>query len=269
MNWITALPPELTPFTDRLVATARPCLRLQVEDQAPAQPWQSALGKVTYWPLDQPWPVDENKRPLFGLMQLNLAELPPLEGLPQHGMLQFFLTDNAFWGANPLQPQQQENFRVIYHHDAKPESTALLSDFSFLPVFNDLPLSADVHRAISATADSMPMPPEDYRFEQLLGDIFTELGDEKWSTLNAYRKAIGTVGHRLGGYAGFAQEDPRQENSPWELLLQLDTDPSIGLIWGDYGVAHWFYAPPQTASRSLDAPLTDPFEKIWYGWESS
>ena len=269
MNWITALPPELLPFTDRLKATERPCLRLKIEDHTPAAPWQSSLGKVSYWPASKPWPLDENERPLFGLMQLNLAEFPPLEGLPAYGILQFFLTDNAFWGANPLQPQQQENFRVIYHDDPRPEATPLLSDFSFLPVYEDLPLPAQVHRTINATADSMPMPPEDYRFEALLGDIFTELGDEQWNALNAYRKAIGTVGHRLGGYAGFAQEDPRQENSPWELLLQLDTDPELSLFWGDYGVAHWFYAAPQTATRSLDAPATDIFEKIWYGWESS
>jgi uncharacterized protein YwqG len=269
MNWIDALPLELIPFTDRFVATVRPCLRLKIEDQPPAHAWQSALGKVTYWPLDKDWPLDENERPLYGLMQLNLAEFPPLEGLPHHGILQFFLTDNAFWGANPLQPQQQQNFRVIYHDVVSPEATPLLDDFSFLPPFKDLPLSAEVYRSITATTDSMPMPPEDHRFEALLGDIFNGLGDEKWSVLNAYRKAIGTVGHRLGGYAGFAQEDPRQDNSPWELLLQLDTDPKIHLFWGDYGVAHWFYAPAPTATRSLDAAQPGPFSEIWYGWESS
>lgn len=269
MNWMNAFPAELEPFTDRFAATALPCLRLKVEEQAPTEVWQSSLGKVSYWPVGKNWPTDENDRPLFGLLQLNLAELPPLKGLPDFGILQFFVTDNAFWGANPLQPQQQQNFRIVYHEDADPAQTELLTDLSFLPVFEDLPLAAETYRTISATVDSMPMPPEDHRFESLFGDIFAELGQEQWNVLNAYRKAIGTVGHRLGGYAGFAQEDPRQENTPWELLLQLDTDPAIGLMWGDYGVAHWFYKSASIATRSLDAPTSGIFENIWYGWESA
>lgn len=119
----------------------------------------------------------------------------------------------------------------------------------------------------------MPMPPQDYRFETMLQDIFDEFGDDQWRLLGAYKKAIGTVGHRLGGYASFIQDDPRSaaddEQTSWELLLQLDTDPKVGLMWGDYGVAHWFYGQ-DASSRSLDTPGERKlFERIWYGWESS
>lgn len=271
MSWIDQLPPVLQPQLERLLATERDCIRIQVHAAPPDRRYQSALGRIMYWPVGKDWPRDENGRPLFGLLQINLNELPAaLPGLPDYGMLQFFVNDDAFWGANPLAPQRQDNYRVVYHDEAEPAQTELLGDFSFLPLYEDLPLQRDLCYALTFTQGRMPMPPEDYRFESLLGDIFTELGSAHWETLNAYRKAIGTVGHRLGGYAGFAQEDPREasDNLPWELLLQLDTDPKVGLLWGDYGVAHWFTPQPAVATRSLDAPAPD-FTQVWYGWESA
>lgn len=270
MNWTEQLPVELQPFLERFQATAMPCIRLQIEDDPPAKRWSSALGRILYWPAQQAWPCDENDRPLFGLLQLNLAELPAIPDLPTHGILQFFVTDDAFWGANPLNPRQQDNYRVIYHDDPAPDQTELLADFSFLPLYEDLPLQRDVCLAISGTLGDMPMPPQDYRFEETLGDIFDSLEDQKWNTLGAYKKAIGTVGHRLGGYASFVQDDPRQatDDPAWELLLQLDTDHKAGLIWGDYGVAHWFHSP-SVRSRDLDETAEQAFTTVWYGWECS
>ncbi|WP_020536433.1 YwqG family protein [Lewinella cohaerens] len=265
MNWTNELPAPLLPFIDRFLATERACIRLQIKDTAPSHRWQSAIGSLQYWPVAETWPVDENGRPLFGLIQLNLAELPPLEPFPSHGILQFFVTDDAFWGANPIAPHRQDNFRVIYHDDPDPASTPLVEDFSFLPAFEDLPLQRDLCLAIAGQTGTMLLPPDDYRFDEELGDIFHDLGDEKWEVLRAYRKAIGTVGHRLGGYAAFAQEDPRSENDDdtLELLLQLDTDPAIGLLWGDYGVAHWLYKSIPELLSTID------FNQIWYGWESN
>lgn len=267
MNWKDNLPKALLPHTDALAATELPCIRLTIADHAPAHAWDSAIGHIRYWPQAATWPTDENGRPLFGLLQLNLATLPVWEGFPSVGILQFFVNDNAFWGANPLEPQRQANFRVVYHDHPEPAATPLLTDFSFLPQFEDLPLAQGVHRAIVGQADTMPMPPEDCRFPELLEPLFAELGDDMWPALAAYRRAIGTVGHRLGGYAGFVQDDPRTDTSPWELLLQLDTDTSVGMRWGDYGVAHWFHQPAPT-TRSLDAHAA-PFQSVWYAWEAS
>ena len=38
-----------------------------------------------------------------------------------------------------------------------------------------------------------------HRFDEELGDIFNDMGDEKWEVLRAYRKAISTIGNSLGG----------------------------------------------------------------------
>ncbi|MEM1214447.1 MAG: DUF1963 domain-containing protein [Bacteroidota bacterium] len=268
MNWKDQLPTLLLPDLQRFVQTERPCVRLRVTAAAPEHAWSSALGPIQYWPLAKTWPTDEQGRPLFGLLQLNLAELPHLPDLPAQGMLQFFISDDAFWGANPVAHQQaQRNYRVVYHPTNRPEAEPLRTDFSFLPEFVDLPLRTTTRQAISGQLERMPMPPEDVRFPRVLGDLFAALGDAQWDVLRQYRQAIGTVGHRLGGYPGFAQEDTRQGNPLPELLLQLDSDPDAELMWGDYGVAHWLYSPPsEVTERSLTA---DPFAQVTYSWENA
>ncbi|MCB0636046.1 MAG: DUF1963 domain-containing protein, partial [Lewinella sp.] len=231
----------------------------------PPHRWSSCLGRVLYWPADMPWPCDENGRPLFGLLQLNLAELPAAPTLPAYGLIQVFITDDPFWGAHPLSPSQQDNFRLIYHPTTTPEADELLDDFSFLPQFEHLPLQQDLALHITGTAGQMPMPPEDHRFPTHFGELLQALGDQRWEVLNQYRRGIGANGHRLGGYPGFLQDDPRPADENWELLLQLDSAPQYGLLWGDYGLAHWFYRP--TGTRSVEP--TAALREIWYGWESA
>jgi uncharacterized protein YwqG len=267
MNWKAQLSAAFAPLLEQLEATARPCVRLQIEAHPPEAVWSSCLGRVSFWPVEQAWPTDHQGRPLFGLLQLNLAELPKLPDWPSSGILQFFVSDDAFWGAHPLDPTRQENFCIHYHAVEEPAAVELLQDFSFLPAYEDLPLERELYLAVTGTLDTMPLPPGDYRFEQQLRPFFDAFEEEKWERLGEYRRAIGTVGHRLGGYPGFIQDDPRRAGDDWELLLQLDTDPQLGLHWGDYGVAHWFYRSDSVASRSLAAAT--PFSEVWYGWESN
>ncbi|MEZ4984561.1 MAG: DUF1963 domain-containing protein [Saprospiraceae bacterium] len=266
MNWKSLLPESLQPFLPELEATERACVRLQVETTPPSHPWQSMMGATLFWPQGMDWPCSPQGRPLFGLLQLNLAEMPSLPTLPTAGILQFFISDNAFWGADPHAPSEQQHFRVVFHAATAPESVVLINDFSFLPPFEGLPLQATTPLRVTGLADTMPMTPDDYRFYETLGFIFEEMGEDKWAALFAYRKAIGSVGHRLGGYASFAQDDPRTPEDELELLLQLDTDSSSQLHWGDMGVAHWFYSP-QPTTRGLEE--TAPFQHVWYEWQSA
>ncbi len=261
MNWTEQLPLPLQTYAAEIAATARPCLRLQLLDRMPSRRWESCLGRVLFWPADRPWPRDQRDRPLIGLLQLNLAELPPITGLPHEGILQFFVADEPNWGSTTA-TSDSSVLSAVYHPIQFPAEVKLLDDFSFLPNYEHPPLRKDICLAVDAKLDQMPMPPEDYRFPATLGAIFDALGDEKWTVLTAYRRLIGTVGHRLGGYAGFVQDDPRDENSSWELLLQLDSSPEHGLFWGDYGVAHWYFNPSQER-------IEDLFGTAWHEWASS
>ena len=53
---------------------------------------ESKFGGYPYLPIDQEHPKDSNGQPMMLLAQLNLEEIPNIEHMPQHGMLQFFIS---------------------------------------------------------------------------------------------------------------------------------------------------------------------------------
>ena len=71
-------------------------------------------------------------------------------------------------------------------------------------------------------------------------------------------------GHKIGGYPGFTQEDPRdipKEDDHDSLLLQIDTD-NIGereIMWGDSGVANFFISRENLKQRN--------FQDVIYTWD--
>ena len=71
-------------------------------------------------------------------------------------------------------------------------------------------------------------------------------------------------GHKIGGYPGFSQEDPRDiaaEDDHDVLLLQIDTD-DIGereIMWGDSGVANFFISREHLKQRN--------FQDVIYTWD--
>jgi uncharacterized protein YwqG len=76
------------------------------------------------------------------------------------------------------------------------------------------------------------------------------------------------VGHKIGGYPDFTQEDVRKYSSNSEqkqkldiLLLQMDTDgnETVDIMWGDSGVGNFFI--DESALRELD------FSKVLYNWD--
>ena len=61
----------------------------------------------------------------------------------------------------------------------------------------------------------------------------TELGE-------LYDDLCEDQGHKIGGYPFFTQTDPREWEEKYQqhdiLLLQIDTDDSLNIMWGDSGV---------------------------------
>jgi uncharacterized protein YwqG len=94
----------------------------------------------------------------------------------------------------------------------------------------------------------MHVSAEGYRINELLGNsvdlspkVKKELEQELWELY--YDSFLGDS-HKIGGYPFFTQSDPRDyEPRLLEheiLLLQIDTDDEIGIMWGDSGIAHFF-----------------------------
>jgi hypothetical protein len=223
--WERALPPALAPYLDALRATVRPCLRLTLSDAAPKLETDSYLAGYDH-------EDEDGCRFVATFISIRLGQWPALPGLPPVGVLTCNLTDatRPEWRFEP-----QSSASTVW-----PEATAGLAGWRKL--------------AIEGRPDDMPILPEDAAFPAAIAAAFEALGDDRWQALADYRKAAGAGGHRLGGYAAFLQDDPRQPQEAADqcLLLQWDADPAHGLYWGDMGRAHWFVQAPPSLTRSID-----------------
>lgn len=228
MYWKNQLPAALQTFTEEIAATTKACVRLVVEPKAPISSQDNFLAGFE---------LEEAGQCKFVacLLQLNLARLPVVGYLPTQGILQFTLDENTGGYGSEVK-------EVVDIPGALPREDEV-----------GRPLH---YRVITGQLDEMPMPPEDYRFPSIFETLLNALGEDKWLVLADYRRAIGAVGHRLGGYGAFIQDDPRTEGSKQELLLQMDADPGNGLYWGDLGRAHWLMDSGQTYLEDVIGSLS-------------
>ena len=262
------LPSEFQPYRQQLEATLQPYIQICVQPGQTTLTQSKFLG-LPYWPLDCVYPRDADGFPMLLLAQLNFTEIPALPDFPDHGILQVFISArDELYGAD-LESfetmQSQKRFRVYYFEDIEQVSQCI-QDFEFLRTQlsnQDLILPADKECQLTFEVRDSVISPSDYRFEQCLGpQFFDQFGLEKEECRESYWQAFSAQGHRMGGYAFFTQADPRSEapeDEDWTLLLQIDSDDSAGVMWGDLGVGHFFI--PRLNLQRRD------FSRILYTWD--
>jgi uncharacterized protein YwqG len=243
-------------------------------------PWQSKFMGTPYWEKaktnDYPKNL-ENNESMALLAQLNFAEIPKLEGFPQKGIVQFFVsTHDDVYGMNFDEQTEQKNFRVIYWDDPTYNDKDLIDDVEVLGVnveqWKDIaPIQEEhvldfeksveycglVDRYHSEQA-YYPKNNQEQSLEQLIGE---EGVDELY-------EIISNSGSKINGYAYFTQDDPRDNtqypintDDEYILLLQIDsnTDGTDSILWGDCGVANFFITKKDLIN--LD------FSKVFYNWD--
>ncbi len=199
-----------------------------------------------------PVPVDADGQPMRQLCALYCSELPPMEGFPKKGILRFFLAENDDMALDPLNPTEQNWFRVLYQQ----EETLTPGDCP--PVSEYFPVQEQYFLQFTLEpAQPMTICHWDYDDTcQRLG--FSEDEDEMMELLE---DAFPSGGHRIGGYPHFTQDDPRYEEDLRKfdtLLLQLDTEDDMVEI-GDCGVLNFFI--PKDNLKNLD------FSEVLYWWD--
>jgi uncharacterized protein YwqG len=76
---------------------------------------QSGFGIHPILPLDYPYPKDWLGHPLYPLAQFNCKDLPSLDGIPDSGYLQFYISgSDGLYGLDNENPLSQAGSRVIY-----------------------------------------------------------------------------------------------------------------------------------------------------------
>ncbi|HMQ90406.1 MAG TPA: YwqG family protein, partial [Flavilitoribacter sp.] len=74
-----------------------------------------------------------------------------------------------------------------------------------------------------------------------------------------YAHEVSSEGHKVGGYAHFAQQDPRRAEDNLVLLFQMDTDAEMECMWGDMGTAKFFISEQDLKDLN--------FSRVMYYWD--
>lgn len=241
--------------------------------KGPTSILQSKIGGKPYIPEGMQYPMSKTEgleeKPLKLLAQINFAEMPPLENFPTKGILQFFIAcqqDDDLYGCDLDNHTLQSGFRVVFHPDPKEE---LATEVSYLFDETLFPFSTEASMKFTKTKESLTMV--DYRFEEMflrnynefdgepLVDIF-DLPDEIYNRI--VEEASG-LGHKIGGYPFFTQDDPREFDNQYckhnALLFQLDSDQDLDINWGDVGVANFFISYEDLKNLN--------FSNVMYNWD--
>ncbi|MCD0477340.1 DUF1963 domain-containing protein [Chryseobacterium sp. LC2016-29] len=221
-----------------------------LENEESLQIFESKFLGKPYLPKDMEYPKDKENKPMVLWAQINFADFPVLEGYPNQGILQFFVSPEWF---------DMDDYKVVFHDNISEE---FKTDFSFLteeayeesPIYREhkLDFSKEIEYGSSA----------DFRFDmnfnnQDFWNFQETLTDNEKEEVNGI---IDGTGHKIGGYAYFTQADVRDYNQNLKqdlLLLQIDTDDEI--MFGDSGVANFFINPEDLKNKK--------FEKAWFNWD--
>jgi uncharacterized protein YwqG len=259
--------------------TAKPCISLKTALVDTTQ-FDSKVGGVPYMPNNFEYPRSTtNGEPLRLLAQINFEQMPHLEDFPTKGILQFYIQDDEdlsdMYGLDFDHPTTQDSFRIIYHENV--DYTA--NNIHKLPKFKQ---SAIDNYIVEHECKLIPTLAEqsillcDVNFEdeiqRVFKSIYPKATDEDFKTFYEEEEETiwdeydsqdyNRVQHAIGGHPYFTQEDPRYVK-PYQdytvLLLQIDTDDTSGIMWGDAGVGNFFIKPEDL--RNLN------FSDVLYNWD--
>jgi uncharacterized protein YwqG len=257
----TFLAPKLSEFK----ASEKPVVNIELEPMADDDVMVSKVGGAAYWPEGKDYPKGSQGKPLFLLAQIRFDEMPDMPNYPKEGMLQFFIADTDYYGANIdgdyslEQLSVQKDFRVVYW-------PALQQTTRMAPVASSdsLPHDPKKPKRMKFKLKNEWLSNSDFRFNTIFdGNYYEAL--EKYAAANGIdentlsdlvAERFDGSGHKLGGYAFFTQEDPRDKTG-MELLFQLDSQDE--LMWGDSGVGNFFIRPEDLQRRD--------FSRVAYHWD--
>lgn len=258
--------------------TEIPCVTMELAETKPSI-FDSRIGGVGYIPHDGDFPEDSKGNQLRLLAQINCEEVS-LEDFPKQGLLQFWILNNDAFGLNFDDGTKQDTFRVIYHKDIDKSVT----EEEILSKIKDNEIEADGESympvegeyGLTFKADTDYMSDNDCHFDKVFCEKYNRLNppepldslydfDIDLDELELFEESNDKAfSHKLGGYPGFTQWDPRNENDDKYnfLLFQLDSDFDNGnykILWGDAGIGNFFINREKL--KQLD------FSDVLYNWD--
>ena len=238
----------------------------------------SKIGGIPYWPDGNDYPQDSHGKPMLFVMQINCAETGLDSPLPQHGMLQWFISleSELMYGCQGNFDEDGMGFKIVYHENIDDGAVQ-----QKVPTHDSVeehltPVKREV--AIDVVPEQAVMGVNDGRFNSLFFDIVKDItgvehSDKMWyeyldnDDCLYFEKNLGMPRprHQMLGYPVFSQDDARRDIERHDtLLFQLDSQFSIVdrqalVMWGDMGSGFIFI-------NHEDLTALD-FTRCYYCWD--
>jgi len=237
---------------------------------------RSKFGGDPFLPANFLWPSSKD-RELDFLLQVDLSEIASLDSenqLPKSGLLTFFYdVENQPWGFDPA---DADAHRVVYFADQPftrrnaPSSCVISPEFNL--IFNPWTTFPDPDSwAVTQFQNKNHWNKEEIRqyrhyYYDLLEQDDKIMKSHHWLLGNSMNvqndmqleAQLVSNGLYCGDSTGY--NDPRRKElepgaADWQLLMQLDSDETADVMWGDVGILYFWI-------RKNDLANLD-FSKTW------
>lgn len=221
---------------------------------------ESKFAGEPYLPCHQAYPKDITGEPMRLLAQINFAEMPPLKDFPSEGILQFFISSNIFVNADHYHEDIfQQFYKIRFYPTVNFETTVPSQEFLTQTADDQFPIHQEL--ALQFQLIQEPVSALDYRAIHYLPNLIPSSEDVDLREI--YLQHFLGAGAKIGGYAYFLEEDIRHESQLLKrydvLLLQIDSNDEIGIMWADSGVGKFFI--------NREKLLQGDFSDILFQWE--
>ena len=244
----------------------------------------SKLGGNPSLPSDFEWPKHKG-RPLDFLLQINLSEIIPFSSaqlLPETGLLSFFYDLEEMPGG--YDPNDLDGFRV-YHFRHTEGLTTWLSPKSEYAISEYKLLFYETKTVPHYGSKAVERLEEGLNLKEDLWDAYYDFSHE---FERSFRPTQEASNHHLFGYSDNIQgdmqleaqlvtnglycgdssgyHDPRAKElesgtDDWLLLLQLDSDDTADIMWGDVGMLYFWIRKQDLEEQR--------FDKVWMDMQCS
>ncbi len=237
---------------DIIKSTQKKSINITFTPQTNITPTTSKLGGLPYLQQNEVYPTNnETGKPLHFLAQINLEEVPHLDPFPDHGILQFFI--DSLW---------EKNYHKVRYYKTVLPKTKLNTKIPELKQLNpeESPVLKECKLNFKKTTEYISI--NDYHYNELINPNLSEkIGSDAFEIKNTSGLDLTGMGSKLGGYA-FSTQDYHRYNKKTQqyekLLLQLDSDNSDILMWGDSGVGAFFIKKKDLKEKN--------FQDTFYSW---
>ncbi|MER1999586.1 MAG: YwqG family protein [Lysinibacillus sp.] len=235
------IPEHLQMVRSYLLQSSVPCLEL-TPTKASFNQTASLFGHSGYVLGELHVPKDILGKEMLLLAQINFSQLHAPSPFPKQGLVQFYVSNDCLQTKQHYQGViSQNHFKVVYIE--QPDEIYTDSNMnSFQGVL--YPIRQTVY--LTGVTVTEPVSIFDYRFHHFIPKekVIQLAQDENYPFDEIYLQYYSGAQHKVGGYAYFIHDDLRKHALQLQhydtLLLQIISDDSQGIMWGDSGVIKFF-----------------------------